>query len=144
MERESNLNNYAFSNLLTAFGQSEIAKLEKQVDEAWKIVSDANYAWKDEEQKKAGQARFDAMNKRLEWLKNFQTEGQKLCTQHEHLTNKLCRWYEIWHRDISNEGRQETELMSSQADMLQEIFVELYQELKVLDLNLPMPNGMNL
>jgi uncharacterized coiled-coil DUF342 family protein len=140
----SNLNNYAFSNLLTTFKASEIDKLQKQVDDAWKILSDVNYQWKDEEQKMAGQARFDGMKARLEWLKKFNEEGQRLCNQHEQLTNKLCKLYEKWYSEVSNEGKQEREIMSMQADALQNIFVEIWKELKPLDLNLPMPNGLNL
>ncbi|MCE5225240.1 MAG: hypothetical protein LLG05_05205 [Porphyromonadaceae bacterium] len=140
----SNLNNYAFSNLLTTFNATEIDRLQKQVDDAWKILSDVNYQWKDEEQKKAGQVRFNNMKARLEWLNKFNDEGQRLCNQHETLVNKLCKLYERWWNEVSNEGKQEREIMSMQADALQDIFVEIWKELKPLDLNLPMPNGLNL
>jgi hypothetical protein len=65
--------------------------------------------------------------------------------QHEALVNSLSRWYDTWYANISNEGKQETELMSSQADMLNSIFTEIYNELKPLNLEgMKAPKAMNL
>jgi hypothetical protein len=59
--------------------------------------------------------------------------------------NEFLKWInanEKWLNDISNDGIQETEIMSSQADMLQEIFSDMYSELKTL--NIKPPKALNL
>lgn len=140
----SNVNNYAFSNKLQLFKQKILEPQKEKVAKAEAIMHDPNYKWKDEEQKKTGQSQYDNYKA---WLAVYQThydEGCKLCSQHEQLVDKLSKWYDQWYQNISNDGKQETEMMSIQADMLQEIFVEIWKELKPLGLDIKQPNGMNL
>jgi hypothetical protein len=141
----SNVNNYAFSNKLTSFKEKildpHIAKTEK----ASKIMADTTYKWENEDKKKAGQAQYDAYKAWLLYYQSFYDEGLKLCVQHEQLVDKLSKIYDKWYNDISNEGRQETEIMSSQADILCELFGEIYKELLPLKLEgMKPPKGLNL
>jgi hypothetical protein len=141
----SNVNNYAFANKLESFKQKILDTQIEKVAKAEKIMHDPNYKWESEDKKKLGQAQYDAYKAWLLWYQTFYDEGLKLCTQHENLVNKMSKIYDRWYSDISNEGKQETELMSSQADMLNELMGELYKEL--LPLNLPgmkPPKAMNL
>ena len=141
----SNVNNYAFSNKLTSFKEKILDPQVKRVADAEKIMHDNNYPWKNEEQKKSGQAQYDSYKAWLVYYQTFYDEGLKLCVQHEQLVDKLSKWYDKWREDISNEGVQEVELMTSQAEFLNEIFCEMYKELLPLGLkDMKTPAAMNL
>lgn len=141
----SNVNNYRFSEVLKTFENKLVIPQRTKVANASKIMNNPNHPWADETQKKAGEEQFKAYKAWLDFYETFYAEGLKLCIQHEQLTDKVSKIYDRWYSDISNEGKQETELMSSQADMLCELMGELYKEL--LPLNLPgmkPPQGLNL
>ena len=80
----------------------------------------------------------------LAFYQEFHRQGMELVKQHEGLTNNLSKWYDTWYGGISNEGKQETEMMNIQADMLQEVFLEIYKELKPLNLDIKPPQALNL
>lgn len=139
------VNNYVFAKLLDEFKQAELDYLEKEIEKAEKIVSDILYPWKDEETRKVGVAKFDKMVSRFAFLQRFYKEGLEFATQHEDLVNKLCKWYDTWRTDISNDGKQEAEMMEMQADLLHGIFEEIYEAIKPLGLDeIKPPNGLNL
>ena len=140
----SNINNWKFANLLEQFKAREIDTFAFELKKAEEIINDKNYQWKDETQKKIGQAKFSRMNDRLAFLNHVFENGKDLCIQHENLVNKLVKWYEKWRKDISNDGIQECEMMQSQADMLGDIFSEIYRELMPLKLDLKEPKALNL
>jgi cell division septum initiation protein DivIVA len=140
----SNVNNYKFASQLDLYKSKEVDALAKNVEDAKAIMADTKRVWDSATQKESAQARLDQMKERLARLQYFHAEGMELVKQHEALVNSLSRWYDLWWQNISNEGRQEVELMSSQADMLQQIFVEIWKELKPLNLDIKIPNGMNL
>jgi len=140
----SNVNNYLFAQKLDIFKAKILDPQIDKVRKAESIMHDDTYKWESEEKKKAGQAQYDAYKA---WLAVYQThydEGMKLCAQHEHLTDLLAKWYGKWYSDISNEGRQETELMSIQADWVNEIFTEIYKELQPLKLDIKPPQPLNM
>jgi hypothetical protein len=141
----SNVNNYAFANKLQSFKEKILDTQIAKVAKAETIMNDPNYKWESEEKKKTAQAQHDSYKAWLLWYQTFYDEGLRLCTQHENLVNKMSKIYDRWYSDISNEGKQETEMMSMQADLLNELMGELYKEL--LPLNLPgmkPPQGLNL
>ena len=140
-----NVNDYAFAKQLDLYKAKEIDVLKKNTEDAAKIIGDPNYPWKTPEAKEAGMTRFAQMKSRLAILEKFHEEGMTLVKQHEALVNTMSKVYDNWYQNISNEGKQETELMSSQADILCELMGDIYKEL--LPLNLPgmkPPKGMNL
>lgn len=141
---EKKVNNYAFANQLDAFKVKVIDPQSKKVDGAFKIMSDLHYPWKDEEQKQLAQARLDSYKAWLDFYKLHYNEGLKLTTQHEQLVDQISKWYDNWYNNISNKGRQEPEMMEMQADMLQEIFIEMYKILQPLNLDIKQPNALNL
>ena len=140
----SNVNNYAMAKKMDQFKEKILDPQIKRVQEAEKIMHDPNYKWANEDAKKQAGAKYDSYKAWLLFYQSHYDEGMRLCAQHESLVNKMSKIYDNWFANISNEGRQETELMSSQADMLQGLFVELYEELKPLGLNLPMPQALNM
>jgi len=140
----SNVNNWKFATVLDEFSKREVEYLRVETERAQEIVENPNYPWKDDKQKEFGIARYNKMKDRLAFLKYVLEEGKNICTQHETLVARLAKYYDQWYSEVSNNGKQECEVMSEQADILQNIFVEIWKELKPLGLNLPMPNGMNL
>ena len=140
----SNTNDYLFARLLDRFKQSIIMPHDAKVEQAQGIMNNPNYPWKDDNQKEAGKKQLENY---LIWKKFYDewyNEGKKLCVQHENLTNLVARWYNKWREDVSNEGRQETEIMGSQAEILHSIFEEMFKEIKDLNLDIKPPKAMNL
>ena len=141
----SNVNNYKFANLLQLFQTKVIDPQIKRVEEAQAIMDDSTYQWKDKAQKESGEARLKSYKDWLAFYQEFHRQGMELVKQHEGLTNNLSKWYDKWREDVSNEGKQEVEIMSSQADFLNEIFSEIYRELLPLKLEgMKAPAPLNL
>ena len=140
----SNVNDFAYANHLEVFRTKVLEPQIKKVEEAGVIMNDPNYKWGSEEQKKAGEARYASYKQWMQFYQTFYDEGVRLCVQHEGMVNKLSKWYGKWYSDVSNEGHQEAEMMSDQADFLNDIFSEMYQELKPLKLDIKPPKALNL
>uniref|UniRef100_A0A6M3LWE0 Uncharacterized protein n=1 Tax=viral metagenome TaxID=1070528 RepID=A0A6M3LWE0_9ZZZZ len=140
----SNVNDWKMAKMLDVFKLKVLDQQTKRVDEAQIIYNNPNYQWGDDEQKKAAELKLKSYKDWLAFYQEFYDQGMILVKQHENLTNNLSKWYDKWRNDISNEGVQETEIMSMQADMLQEIFSDMYSELKPLNLDIKPPKAMNL
>ena len=140
----SNVNNYAFANKLQSFKERVLDVQKEKVQKAEKIMHDPNYTWESEEKKKAAQAQYDAYKAWMAFYQSHYDEGMKICAQHERLVDKMSKVYDRWYNEVSNEGKQETEIMSLQADALNEIFAEIYQELKPLGLDIKAPAALNM
>jgi hypothetical protein len=141
----SNVNNYAFAKKIDNFKEKVLDPQIVRVAKAEQVMHDDKHVWASDDQKKAAQAQYDSYKAWLAFYQSHYDEGLKLCTQHEQLVNNLSKWYDCWYENISNNGKQETEMMNAQADMLQEIFVAIYTELKPLGLkDMKMPKGLNL
>ena len=140
----SNVNNYLFAQKLDIFKAKILDPQKEKVEKASKIMKDDTYKWDSEEKKKAGQAQYDAYKAWLAVYETHYAEGMKLCAQHEALVNKLSKLYDKWYKDISNEGRQEVELMSIQADWINEIFTEIFKELQPLKMDIKAPQPLNM
>lgn len=142
---KSNCNDYRFTEMLKTFESKVINPQRKKVDDATKIMNDPKYPWKDEAQKEAGKEQLKIYNAWLQFYLTMYEDGLRLCVQHENLTNTMSKVYDRWYSDISNEGKQEVELMSCQADWINEIFSEIYKELQPLGLEgMKPPKPMNL
>ncbi len=140
----SNVNDYKFAKVLGDFKARVLDPQIKRTEEAKKIMEDPDYKWESQQQNQLARAKLDSYKEWVSFYKAVYEEGLALCTQHENLVNKMSKFYDKWYNDISNEGKQEVEMMSMQADMLQEIFVEIYQELKPLKLDIKQPSALNL
>ena len=135
----SNVNNYKFAENLKTFEAKVLMPQRKRVQDAINIMNDPAHQWKDAEQKASGQKQLEVYQAWLQFYEDFYKEGLNLSVQHENLVNLLCKWYEQWRNDISNEGRQEVEIMSMQANMLNDIFSEMFKILQPLNLAGVMP-----
>lgn len=140
----SNVNDYQFTNMLKIVQSKMIEPQRKKVEDAQKIMDDAMHAWRDATQKKAGEEQLKAYKAWLQFYEALYKEGLNLSVQHENLTNLTAKWYSRWYDEVSNEGKQETEIMSMQADALNEIFSEMYKELLPLKLDLKQSKALNL
>jgi hypothetical protein len=141
----TNVNNYRFSEILGTFKQKILDPHKEKTLKAEAIMNDPTYKWRDDAQKKAGEEQLKLYNIWLQFYETVLKEGNDLCFQHENLVNKMSKLYDNWYENISNEGKQETEIMSMQADMLCEIFGEIYKELAPLKLEgMKPPKGLNL
>ena len=125
----SNVNDYKFAKMLDTFKLKVLDNQKKRVSEAEAIMHDPKHQWKDEEQKNLAGVKCEDYKKWLIFYQTFYDEGIELVRQHEGLVNKMSKIYDRWYSDISNDGKQEVEIMSSQAEMLANIFFEIYKEL---------------
>ena len=139
----SNVNDFKFAELLKQYQAKVLAPQIKRRAEAFTDFEKVSKGT-DKEATEVANAKVANYDAWLKFYQQFYDEGIKLCTQHENIVNHLSKWYGKWREDISNEGRQETELMSSQADMLNEIFSEMYSDIKPLNLDIKPPKAMNL
>lgn len=140
----SNLNQWQFAKHLDAFKAKVLDPQIKRTEDASKIMNDPNYQWKDETQKANAEKQYASYKAWVQFYQAFHDAGMELVKQHESLVNNMAKHYDKWYKDVSNEGRQETELMSEQADILNEIFAEIYTELKPLGLAIEPPAALNL
>jgi hypothetical protein len=141
----SNVNDWVFAKHLDNFKAKLLDPQAKRVQEADAIMSDPNYKWSDDAQKNSAIAKHASYKAWLQFYQQFYDEGMKLCTQHETMVDHLSKWYSKWYNDISNDGRQEVELMSCQADWLNEIFTEIFNDLKPLNLEgIKTPQALNM
>lgn len=141
----SNVNNYAFAKHLDQFKIKMLDPQIKRVADAEAVMHDPRRAAQTVEADKIMQAKYDNYKAWLTFYQAHYDEGMTLVKQHEQLVNKMSKIYDKWYSDISNEGKQETELMSSQADILCELFGEIYKEIAPLKLEgVKPPHGMNL
>jgi hypothetical protein len=141
----SNVNNYAFAKNLDQFKVKVLDPQIKRCDEAEVVMHDEKHVWKSDEEKKTSQAVYDRYKAWKAFYQAHYDEGMNLVKQHEALVDKMSKVYDSWFQNISNEGKQETELMSSQADILCELFGEIYKELAPLKLEgMKPPQGLNL
>lgn len=132
-------NNYEFSKALDAFEEREVKVLSQKLNEAFVILSDLNYKWKDADQKKAAEARYEAMEERYNFLRDFFQQGKKLARQHEELVDVISKIYWTWYEKVSYKGQQEKELMDEQVDILIGIFKQIYDITEPLKLNFKPP-----
>lgn len=139
----SNVNNFEFAKHLDAFKLRMIDPQVKRIAEAQAIMDNPLHQWA-EGQFALAETKLKSFKDWLAFYQTFYDQGLKLCTQHETLVGKMAKWYGVWRDDVSNEGKQEIELMSSQADMLNEIFSEMFKELQPLKLDIKPPKGLNL
>lgn len=144
MNEEKMVDNYNFAKILDQFKRDVLDPLDIEEDKAFKIVSDIHFRWTGDEQKKLAEAKFEKIKARNAFYKKMYKAGMDLTLEHERLVNALCRWYGKWREDISNEGVQESEMMSAQADFLNEIFSEMYRAIEPLNLDIKKPAALNL
>jgi translation initiation factor 2 alpha subunit (eIF-2alpha) len=144
MSEEKMVNNYEFAKILDRFKREVLDPLDIEESNAFAIISNLNYKWASDDQRKLANAKFDKLSARNAFYKKMYKAGMDLTLEHERLTNSLCKWYGQWYDNISNNGRQESEMMEMQADMLNELFTEVYKAIEPLELDIKPPAALNL
>lgn len=137
------VNDYEFAKHLDTFEETVIKRLEASEKDYTEKLNDEKRQWLEEDKKKVIATR-DRIAAQKEFYTLMHFAGKALVKQHEALVNDLCKWYATWYDNISNEGRQEAELMAEQADMLNDIFVEIYKIIEPLKLEISPPKALNL
>ena len=132
-------NNYEAVNEIALFRKRYIDPLRERVGNGRKVMNNPDHKWKDEKEKKAFKERFDQMQIRINDYDVLYDKVLKLAREHEGLVDLLAQLYVRWHTDVSFQGEQQKEMMSGQAEVLQSIFVMLFEVLDPLCLQLPKP-----
>lgn len=135
-------NNWEFAKALDVFKAKMIDPQQKRVDDAWAILEDDKYPWTSEEQKKTGEKKFDQYRAWLAYYIEVHKQGMELVKQHEQLTDLVALVYMRWYDKISDNGQQPAEMMNMQAQMLQEIFREIYNVLEPLNIGIKPPTAL--
>jgi len=128
--------------LMDQFKEKHIDPLDKRIQEARAIFKDTNKKWKEGELQKM-KKKYEEIQDSYTYLLTLHSYIYRLIRQHEGLVSKLCDLYATWYLDISNDGKQSTEMMQTQADILQGIFTDLYNLLEPIiknDLKAPKNN----
>lgn len=106
--------------------------------EARKILEDPNYKWKKGEKDRA-KAKFQKIEGENINLHRFVNAVRGLIDDHEALTDTLTEVYSAWYNNIASDGKQPTEMMSMQAEILQYQFHRIFEALEELKLDLKPP-----
>lgn len=133
------VNNYEAINEAGVFRKKYIVPLQERSANARKVFGDADHKWKDDKEKKAAQKKFDDIQERVNDYNVLYDKVLKLAREHEGLVDLLTQQYMRWHGQVSFSGQQQKEMMQGQADILQDIFTQIYEALDNLCLYLPKP-----
>jgi hypothetical protein len=129
------VNNYKAAKELDLFKAKYMDPLNARVKKAEQFLQDQSYQWKPGQKEKAKDEfmRIDTRNIDFTRLYN---DVKELVTQHEALTDLMASMYSKWLKNISSKGKQPKELMSMQAEILEEMFSDLKKALEPLNLDL--------
>lgn len=86
-----------------------------EVEKARAILDDANYKWKDAEQKEFAKLKFQRMDTR-------NIDNARLMNSVTKTVSELADIYDQWEKNIAYNGVQQKEMMQGQADLLQSLF----------------------
>lgn len=86
-----------------------------QTEIAREILNDANYKWKDAEQKEIGRLKYQRMD-----TQNI--DNAMLLNAVVKTVTELADIYDQWEKNIAYNGVQQKEMMQGQADLLQSLF----------------------
>lgn len=131
-------NNWMAAKALDGFKVKFMDPMEKNLEDARTIMADPKRKWSPET-KKLAEAKLVRLDTEFIIINKFYNCVKKLIVQHEDITNRLVKHYDVWYIDISDQGKQPKEMMSIQAGLLQAIFQDIYDMIKDLGLDLKPP-----
>jgi hypothetical protein len=140
---EKTLNNWKLARINDRLMAEVIIKAQIQIGEAQHILKNPDYDWAGKN-KEAAEAKFNLMCKNNEFFEELHAAAKELIMQHEGLTENMCKWYHQWIDYISDDGKQGTELLQEQADMLNEIFYDIFRYLDSLKIDIKAPKALNM
>lgn len=122
-------NNYEAAEVLDQFESKVILPLRERIEKGESILrsglkkSEKIKYEKDHEQLKS----------RLKYFTHVQMSFKVLIKQHESITTKLVQIYHDWYNNVSVKGKQPSEMMEEQAEMLEKMFEMIYEFIKDID-----------
>ena len=132
------VNNWKAANELQSFKQRYCDPISERVDEGREIMADTNRKWPGDAKAKA-QARFLELDTQNIDFHTLYSAVSDMVRQHELQTDMLTEIYAQWYNKVSEEGEQPSEMMGSQAVLLQSYFQRIYDAIKPLDLPIKPP-----
>ena len=132
------VNNWDAAKELERFKNRYLDPLDKKFEEAKSIIEDSTYPWKKNIKERAIE-RFKELDTEVIDFHRLYNAMFELIQQHEGATNVMTEIYSKWYHKVSYEGQQMSEMMSSQAEVLQELFQLLYNTIEPLKLDLKPP-----
>jgi hypothetical protein len=121
---EKLINNYELAKRLDAFEMIYLTPLQERLFKAQNVLWGSDTKMTPTERKRAEKA-FQDMDAKCGDFKMFIEDVRKLVGQHESLVTKLSGMHTVWESKILYKGQQPKEMMTSQANMLFEIFSDL-------------------
>lgn len=139
------VNNYEAATILDMFNDVYISDLNNRIELLEGRLLDS-HEWKYGEREKVGY-RLTDMKKAYDFYKKMYTAFKRLITQHEAITTDLVQIYRDWYKNVSEDGKQPSEMMEEQAAILQGFFVKIYgyiEEIVKDDLKAPNDEKINI
>ena len=136
---EKKVNNWKAANELQSFKQQYCDPISKRIDDGREVLADTNRKWASKANKERAKTRFlelDVQNADFHRLYNTVSE---LVRQHELQTDMLTEIYAQWYNKVSEEGEQPSEMMGSQAVLLQSYFQRIYDAIEPLNIPIHPP-----
>ncbi len=135
MEDLKVVNNWKAAEELERFKQRYLDPAKAKVDEARKILEDPLYKWRKDEKDRAKQKFAILDTKNIDYHRIY-AATMELIAQHERQTDLLTEIYSLWFHNVSNKGKQPSEMMNMQADLLQSYFQRIFEAVEPLKLQL--------
>ena len=125
------INNYELATRLDAFEKVYLEPLLERLSKAQIVLTGKDTTLTKKERERADLA-FKELEAKATDFKLFLADVRKLVLQHESLVTRLSGMYSTWFSKVSYKGQQPKEMMSMQAELLQQIFTELGELLKIV------------
>ena len=139
-DKISYCDNWQCANEAEVFKQAILVPLQNRIEKANKIIRDPNYKWSSPGTKDGAIKQLKLLKDQEATLSIFYASVMDLIQKHENAINEVSEWYAMWRSKVSYNGKQMPEMMESQAEMLQDIFIRMYKVLKELDLEIKKPS----
>jgi hypothetical protein len=132
------VNNWKAAKALDQFKALFVDPAEERYLDAKKQFDE--YKWPNKELKEKGKHKLAVIETKMINLAMIYNSFKELIQQHEAQTDMLTEIYVQWYNNVSIEGKTPTEIMSMQADIMQKIWLRVYNAIQPLKLTLNPPS----
>lgn len=135
---EKAVNNWKAAIELQSFKERYLDPSDTKMKEARDIMDDPDRKWSKGEKDRAIAKLRTIETKNIDYHRLY-NGIMELIQQHEMQTDMLTEVYSQWYHNVSQEGVQPAEMMRTQAQMLQEFFIRIFDAIEPLNLKLLPP-----
>jgi len=135
------VNDWRAEKYVARFYQKYCVEINEKVEQARAIINDSEYKWESPIQKEKAIKKLDVLDTQNIDFHSYYREVSVLVHQHEQLVSTLTELYSAWYNKVSFNGLQQSEMMKSQCEELQTIFIKLYECIEPLKLEIKPPTG---